>query len=200
MIPRVQKKFRRKCRVVVCGNFIPAQGQNVYASGTSADTLRIAVALAVKNEWCIGSTDVANAFTLAPMPTELSYALTPPAIVTLAGAATPGETWQITRVLYGLREAPRLWGDFRNSRFLDAEIKYGERIIVLKATTTDENLWRIMFQGEDGVQGLVLVLCRRYPHVVGKRGGGVDLPMVGLRVEVLELGMGRGWVTEISGH
>ena len=151
------EKFRRKCRVVVCGNFLPAQGQNVHASGTSADTLRIAVALAVKNEWCIGSTDVANAFTLAPMPTELSYALTPPAIVTLAGAATPGETWQITRVLYGLREAPRLWGDFRNSRFLDAEIKYGERIIVLKATTTDENLWRIMFQGEDGVQGLVLV-------------------------------------------
>ena len=64
----------------------------MYASGTSADTLRIALALAVKMGWRIASTDVANAFTLAPMPQELMYALTPPTIVSLAGVAEPGET------------------------------------------------------------------------------------------------------------
>ena len=90
--PQGEQKYRRKCRVVVCGNFLPSQGQNVYASGTSADTLRIALALAVKMGWRIASTDVANAFTLAPMPQELMYALTPPTIVSLAGAAAPGET------------------------------------------------------------------------------------------------------------
>ncbi|CAE7776959.1 RE1, partial [Symbiodinium sp. CCMP2592] len=150
-------RFRRKCRVVVCGNFLPSQGQNVYASGTSADTLRIAVALAVKMGWCLGSTDVANAFTLAPMPEELLYALTPPTIVVLAGAAQPGETWQISRVLYGLREAPRLWGDFRNGRLSEARISVGERIVVLTPTTTDENLWKVTYLGEDKVLGLVLV-------------------------------------------
>ncbi|CAE7274859.1 RE1 [Symbiodinium sp. CCMP2592] len=150
-------RFRRKCRVVVCGNFLPAQGQNVYASGTSADTLRIAIAIAVKMGWRIGSTDVANAFTLAPMPRELLYALVPPTIVVLAGAAAPGETWQITRVLYGLREAPRLWGDFRNRKFVDAVIHVGDKVVVLTATTTDENLWKATYQGEDQLQGLVLV-------------------------------------------
>ena len=148
--------YRRKCRVVVCGNFLPSQGQNVYASGTSADTLRISVALAVKMGWCIASTDVANAFTLAPMPDQLMYALTPPSIVVLAGAARPGETWQITRVLYGLREAPRLWGDFRNARLATARIAYGDFIILLSATTTDENLWKVTYEGDPTVRGLVL--------------------------------------------
>ena len=107
--------------------------------------------------WRIASTDVANAFTLAPMPQELMYALTPPTIVSLAGVAEPGENWQISRVLYGLREAPRLWGEFRNHRLTEAKIPHGEDVIVLTATTTDENLWKVTFQGDDTVRGLVLV-------------------------------------------
>ena len=39
--------FRRKCRVVVCGNFLPHSRDNVYASGTSADTLRVSLAYAI---------------------------------------------------------------------------------------------------------------------------------------------------------
>ena len=154
--PSGSARFRRKCRVVVCGNFLPSQGQNVYASGTSADSLRIAVALAVKMKWCIASTDVSNAFTLAPMPKDLMYALTPPTIVILAGAAAPGETWQITRVLYGLREAPRLWGGFRDDRLAGAKIPFGDEIITLTPTTTDENMWKVTFEGNPEIQGLVL--------------------------------------------
>ena len=154
--PDGPEKYRRKCRVVVCGNFLPAQGQNVYASGTLADTLRVAVALAVKMGWCLASTDVANAFTLAPMPMDLMYALTPPTIVVLAGAASPGETWKITRVLYGLREAPRLWGTFRNARLAGARIEYENAVIEFTSTTTDENLWKVTYSGSDTVQGLVL--------------------------------------------
>ncbi|OLP78808.1 hypothetical protein AK812_SmicGene40985 [Symbiodinium microadriaticum] len=120
------------------------------------ELLRIAVALAVKMRWCIASTDVSNAFTLAPLPKDLMYALTPPTIVVLAGAASPGETWQITRVLYGLREAPRLWGGFRDDRLASARIPYEDKIIVLTATTTDENLWKVTFEGNPEVQGLVL--------------------------------------------
>ena len=127
--PDGPEKYRRKCRVVVCGNFLPSQGQNVYALGTSADTLRIAVALAEKMKWCIASTDMTNAFTLTPMPLELMYALTPPTIVVPAGAAAPGGTWKITRVLYKLRETPRLCSDFRNCRLAGARIQYGEYVI-----------------------------------------------------------------------
>ena len=150
-------KFRRKCRVVVCGNYLPQNGTEVYASGTSADSLRFSIAYAVFRHWSAGSTDIANAFTPAPMPGELLYALQPPTVVTQAEEATPGELWLIQRVLYGLREAPRLWSMFRNDRFLKARIPHEGGVLVLKGMETDENVWLI--QGEDGsgVYGLMIV-------------------------------------------
>ena len=39
----------------------------------------------------------------------------------------------------------------------EAKIPHGENVIVLTATTTDENLWKVTFQGDDTVRGLVLV-------------------------------------------
>ena len=150
--------FKRKCRIVVCGNFLPHENMNVFASGTSADTLRISVAMAVLRGWCVGSTDVSNAFTLAPMPEHLLYGVSPPGVVVAAGAAKASDTWQISRVLYGLREAPRLWSLFRNQRFVEAEIPFEDTFITLHNLDTDENLWRVCFKCKPGVtQGLVLV-------------------------------------------
>ena len=70
--------YRRKCRLVVCGNYLPQNNSDVYASGTSADSFRIAVAYAVYRRWSAGGTDISNAFTLAPMPGDMLYALQPP--------------------------------------------------------------------------------------------------------------------------
>eukprot|EP00439_Symbiodinium_sp_Y106_P019156 s3996_g2.t1 len=152
------QKFKRKCRIVVCGNFLPHEDMNVFASGTSADTLRISVAMAVVRGWCVGSTDVSNAFTLAPMPKHLLYGVAPPAIVIAAGVAKGTDTWQIDRVLYGLREAPRLWSLFRNQRLAGAEICFEGITITLHSLDTDENLWKICFSSEPEVtQGLMLV-------------------------------------------
>ena len=143
-----EELFRRKCRVVVCGNFLPHGQGNVYASGTSADTLRVSIAYAILRAWTAGCTDISNAFTLAPMPEELLYGVSPPSVVVMAGAAKPGETWKIERVLYGLREAPRLWSLFRNDRLMNARIPYGDKTLVLYNLDTDENLWRVCVEGE----------------------------------------------------
>ena len=143
-----KEMFRRKCRVVVCGNFLPHGQGNVYASGTSADTLRVSIAYAILRAWTAGCTDISNAFTLAPMPEELLYGVSPPSVVVMAGAAKPGETWKIERVLYGLREAPRLWSLFRNDRLMNARIPYGDKTLVLYNLDTDENLWRVCVEGE----------------------------------------------------
>ena len=150
--------FRRKCRVVVCGNFLPHGQDNVYASGTSADTLRVSIAYAILRQWTAGCTDISNAFTLAPMPENLLYGVLPPSIVVLAGAAKPGETWKIERVLYGLREAPRLWSLFRNDRLQSARIDYEGRVLVLCNLDTDENLWRVCYEDQpDETAGLMLI-------------------------------------------
>ncbi|CAE7421178.1 RE1 [Symbiodinium sp. CCMP2592] len=152
------ERFRRKCRIVVCGNFLPDRELNVYASGTSSDSLRIAVAYAVRRSWTAGCTDVSNAFTLAPMSTDRLYAVSPPTIVLLAGGAVPGETWLIERVLYGLREAPRLWGCFRNERLATARIEYDGKIIVLRSLTTDENMWKLCVEDDESQTPLGLML------------------------------------------
>ena len=150
--------FRRKCRVVVCGNFLPHGTENVYTSGTSADTLRISVAIAVLRAWTAGCTDISNAFTLAPMPEDLLYGVSAPAVVILAGAAAPGETWKIERVLYGLREAPRLWSLFRNDRLQAARIPFEGKTLLLLCLDTDENLWRICYEDQtDQTEGLMLI-------------------------------------------
>ncbi|OLP91566.1 Copia protein [Symbiodinium microadriaticum] len=150
--------FRRKCRVVVCGNFLPHGQDNVYASGTSADTLRVSIAYAILRQWTAGGTDISNAFTLAPMPENLLYGVLPPSIVVLAGAAKPGETWKIERVLYGLREAPRLWSLFRNDRLQSARIDYEGRVLILCNLDTDENLWRVCYEDQpEETAGLMLI-------------------------------------------
>ena len=149
--------FRRKCRIVVCGNYLADQPINVFASGTSADSLRTAVAIAVHMGWTIGCTDVSNAFTLAPMPGDRLYGLTAPTVVIMAGGAESGEVWLIERVLYGLREAPRLWGLFRNERLCSAHVNYNDQVIVLQCLDTEENMRKIQFEGDPTLQGLMLV-------------------------------------------
>ncbi|CAE7716488.1 RE2, partial [Symbiodinium microadriaticum] len=131
---------------------------NVYASGTSADTLRVSIAYAILRQWTAGGTDISNAFTLAPMPENLLYGVLPPSIVVLAGAAKPGETWKIERVLYGLREAPRLWSLFRNDRLQSARIDYEGRVLILCNLDTDENLWRVCYEDQpEETAGLMLI-------------------------------------------
>ncbi|CAE7218596.1 RE1 [Symbiodinium sp. CCMP2456] len=151
------EKFRRKCRIVVCGNYLPSDKANVFASGTSADGLRVSVAFTVFKRWAAAATDISNAFTLAPMPTDRLFGMTPPAIVTAAGGASPGETWVIQRVLYGLREAPRWWGVFRNERMANARIPFGDEVIILACLETEENIWRIYFEGCSDIQGILLI-------------------------------------------
>ena len=86
------------------------------------------------------------------------YGVTPPSIVVLAGAAQPGETWKIERVLYGLREAPRLWSLFRNDRLLSARIEYEGRVLLLRNLDTDENLWRVCYEDQpEETAGLMLI-------------------------------------------
>ena len=75
--------WRRKCRLVLCGNFAErpeGQGQaELYASGASAESLRIALVIAAACGWVGAGADIQGAFLLAPWPKHLRrYAITPP--------------------------------------------------------------------------------------------------------------------------
>ena len=77
------QRCRRKCRLVICGNYI-AKGEagdqmDLYASGTSTEVLRLALTLAASRQWLAAIADVTSAFLLAEWPPHMpKYGLTPP--------------------------------------------------------------------------------------------------------------------------
>ena len=104
------KPFRRKVRVVSCGNFAKTAAEEVlYASGAPAETLRTLLVYAGRHRRQCWSTDIKCAGLLVPIPSSVSklYVLRPPAILIALGICTSDEMWQVCRAVYGLKEAPK---------------------------------------------------------------------------------------------
>ena len=109
--------FRRKCRVVGCGNFEEkGSGLDLYAGGIPADALRATLIESSSRRYSAFVTDVCNAFLLAPIPEEakVRILLRPPRILEMMQITSEGELWFIDRAVYGLRQSPKWWGDFRD--------------------------------------------------------------------------------------
>ncbi|CAE7890279.1 GIP, partial [Symbiodinium necroappetens] len=86
-------KWRRKCRLVLCGNFAErSEGQSqaeLYAAGASADSMRVALTLASVCYWAGAGSDINGAFLLAPWPRHMRrYAILPPKTLIMAERAT----------------------------------------------------------------------------------------------------------------
>ena len=105
--------YKRRSRIVICGNYIH-KDVDVYTASASAESVRCSLSYAARRK-CRGATsDVCSAFTLTPMSeSKVRYAITMPKVVVDAGCAPANTAYLVDRVLYGLREAPRLWGSFR---------------------------------------------------------------------------------------
>ena len=142
-----QANFKRKARLVACGNYAPGTGSEVYASGAAAETLRCFVVISSKRGWLLGSLDVTSAFLLTPIPQGSGFpvfALTPPRLLVRLGLAQEGELWVLTHAVYGLRESPKLWSDFRDAQLLGLRFTVGGVEYKLKRGTLDPNWWRVV--------------------------------------------------------
>ena len=120
--PGSSEFYKRKARLVICGNFQVKQAkEDSYAGGCQTDSLRIMLVHCAAMGWLIASTDIRNAFILAPIKDEDDdeeevYALYPPKVFQLAKVQYPLRLWRVDRALYGFRRSPRLWGRFRDKR------------------------------------------------------------------------------------
>ncbi|CAE7352485.1 RE1, partial [Symbiodinium necroappetens] len=156
-------KWRRKCRLVLCGNFAERpEGQSqaeLYAAGASADSMRVALVLASVCYWAGAGSDINGAFLLAPWPKHMRrYAILPPKTLVLAERATDLEAWEVDRALYGLRESPAVWSDFRRQRLRSARVAWKQGHLVLKATVVDPEVWMILYSVEGAPDVLAGVL------------------------------------------
>ena len=148
-----QAMHKRKARLVACGNHAPSTGSEVYASGAAAETLRCFVVLCSKRCWWLGSLDVTSAFLLTPIPKGNGFpvfALMPPRLLVRLGLAREGELWILTHAVYGLRESPKLWSDFRDCQLLGLRCTVDGEELRLVRGRLDPNWWRVV-RTSDGV-------------------------------------------------
>ena len=152
------KICKRKTRLVICGNYIKGD-VDVFTTAASAESLRCGLAVAAKRRWSAAITDINSAFTLTPMTeSSVRYAITIPRVVVDADCAQPDTAYLVERVLYGLREAPRLWGNFRDRRIKGAKITIEGIVYKFVQMETDNAVWRLVGErNEQETIGMMIV-------------------------------------------
>ena len=138
--------YRRKCRLVACGNQAPYNdAESLYASGAPAELVRAALVEASDRLWEAFTCDIRSAFTLTPIPKTAGrrYVLRPPKWLITLGLAQEDECYTLGKVLYGFREAPVWWSEFRDETLREA--KFGG--CTLEQGSADTSVWRIVREG-----------------------------------------------------
>ncbi|OLQ10423.1 Copia protein [Symbiodinium microadriaticum] len=161
--PDKDNLYRRKTRFVACGNHVPEgqEGMDLFAAGLDATTLRTMLAYTKGKKWCYGTTDIRQAFVLAPWLGQ-AVALQPPSIAYELGIAEPGDYWLVRMSIYGLRESPALWSKYRNEQLQGArwkaEVEGKEEELRLIQLVTDDQVWKIVrVRGDQEPLGYIMV-------------------------------------------
>ncbi|CAE7229590.1 GIP, partial [Symbiodinium sp. CCMP2456] len=111
--------YRRKARLVICGNFAEAEAQSLYTESAPSEAVRASLVVATRNAWWVGVLDIVTAFIRTPLGESSDdpvIVATPPRILQELGLITSQELWALVRALYGLRQSPMLWARYRDRR------------------------------------------------------------------------------------
>ncbi|CAL1136815.1 unnamed protein product [Cladocopium goreaui] len=175
---QTNKGGKKKTRLVACGNFSEREeGQDLFAGGASAVALRAALTVASQFGFEGSVMDVRTAFLNAPMVLSGSKdengekmeprraIIRPPALLILAGLAKPDEFYEVIMALYGYKESPKLWSDYRDQEIAKMELPCEGGILTLQQMITEPNMWRMMLKqpgpnlqtNEEEFVGLLLV-------------------------------------------
>ena len=153
------KRFRRKSRIVSCGNFQPKDNAELnYSGGAASDAVRLGVAEASRRSWQICTGDVCNAFLRAPVPEGTKLALRPPGVLLRAGLAEPGEVWEVLTALYGFRTSPRWWSTYRTKTMKEGRTEGG---LSFHQGVADADTWQVK-NDQGHIVGLVIVYVDDY--------------------------------------
>ena len=165
---------KRKIRIVGCGNHVePDPDQDLFAAGTNAVAVRIALALSSQHRWMGRVLDIRTAFLNAPMEAdqdgseageegEVKMALMkPPSLLVQTGFIKPGRWWRAKKAVYGYRQSPKRWSDHRDSTIRKKKIKLESGgVIVLRQMVSEPGMWMIVeedSQGNEIIRGVMLI-------------------------------------------
>ena len=192
--------YKRKARLVICGNMATDEGNPLYTETAPAEVVRSALTITTKNNWSVAILDVVAAFIKTPLgrtPTDPVVVAQPPRLLEILGVVVKFELWGLIRALYGLREAPMLWGNYRDEVLRTMPLPRGLSWKQGQAITA---WWTI--RGPDGeVQAIVVVYVDDFMicgprHLVEEIGGVIqqcwetsDLSFLGPKNSIRFLGM-----------
>ena len=136
---------KRRFRMVACGNYAEKTSDDTYAAGADAVSVRYALKRAAESSWSGVVIDVKTAFLNAPLyeseMVEEAVVLKPPSLLLRLGFAQQGEYYKAEKAIYGLRQSPKRWGDFRDQRMHDMVSPSG---YYFRQSVTEPNMWRIL--------------------------------------------------------
>ncbi|CAE7210219.1 GIP [Symbiodinium sp. CCMP2592] len=111
--------YKRKVRLVICGNFAAAEAHSLYTESAPSEAVRAGLVITTRNGWSVGVIDIVTAFLRTPLgesPDDPVIIATPPKILLDLQLITSQELWALVRALYGLRQSPVLWSRHRDRR------------------------------------------------------------------------------------
>ena len=136
---------KRRFRIVACGNYAEKTSEDTYAAGADAVSVRYALKRAAESSWSGVVIDVKTAFLNAPLYegelVEEAVVLKPPSLLLKLGFARQGEYYKAEKAIYGLRQSPKRWGDFRDQRMYEMVTPSG---YYFRQSVAEPNMWRIL--------------------------------------------------------
>ena len=159
--PEVEK-FKRKARIVLCGNMAEADASEVY-SGT-------AFIRAAREGWCVGVLDITSAFlqTLLEAVDDAPVVVaTPPRILERQALVEPKMLWGITHAVYGLRQSPKLWGSYRDATVKQLVVELGGVPHRLQQGRVQNTGWVLKAEGVGKIEAILVIYVDDF-MIVGK--------------------------------
>ncbi|CAE7229842.1 RE1, partial [Symbiodinium sp. CCMP2456] len=150
--------IRRKARIVACGNMMAASGEDTYAAAAPAEVVRSSLAISSSKGWDAGVIDITSAFLQTPLSEVNCHFRVfgqPPRALVRAGLCSEEELWEFTHAVYGLRESPRWWGEFRDVSLARLMVRLGDRKVTLARCRVESSWWKVM--EESSVIGVIFI-------------------------------------------
>ena len=109
--------YKRKVRLVVCGNFAASDNADLYTETPPSEAVRAGLIMSRRRNWSVALIDIVAAFLRTPLNPEAGdpvILVAPPRLLERLEITVEGELWGLVRALHGLRQAPALWAAHRD--------------------------------------------------------------------------------------
>ncbi|CAE7325391.1 unnamed protein product [Symbiodinium sp. KB8] len=148
--------YRRKARLVVCGNYATSDGSDLYSETAPTESVRMGLLLSRRRRWIVGLIDIVAAFLRTPLDWSKgapTVVVTPPRLLERLSLISHGELWGLIRALYGLRQAPALWSAHRDQMLKMMSFPRGMKLHQGRTVTS----WWVLRDEKGMVKALIII-------------------------------------------